>query len=167
MGFDLYGKNPKNENGEYFRQNVWGWRPIWEYVCSHHSDIVDTETQKQGNYNSSYIVSEDIATKLGNDIHIALQDGTVAEFVNMVKERVAKAKEHNEKLEFHFELLKLQAIEISGNEHIAPTDYPNGLDKQWQFLYSLRNRYESYPTDVEDIAEFQRFCLDSGGFEIS
>ena len=32
MGFDLSGLNPKNETGEYFRNNVWWWRPLAQYV---------------------------------------------------------------------------------------------------------------------------------------
>jgi len=28
MGMDVYGKNPANEAGEYFRANCWSWRPI-------------------------------------------------------------------------------------------------------------------------------------------
>ena len=33
MGMDVIGKNPKNETGEYFRNNVWGWGPLATYVC--------------------------------------------------------------------------------------------------------------------------------------
>jgi len=32
MGMDVYGKAPKSEVGEYFRSNVWGWRPIHELI---------------------------------------------------------------------------------------------------------------------------------------
>lgn len=28
MGMDVYGRNPTEPAGEYFRANVWGWRPI-------------------------------------------------------------------------------------------------------------------------------------------
>jgi hypothetical protein len=31
MGMDVYGTEPKNEKGAYFRNNVWWWRPLWEY----------------------------------------------------------------------------------------------------------------------------------------
>jgi hypothetical protein len=34
MGMDVYGKNPKAPEGEYFRANVWFWRPLADYVCS-------------------------------------------------------------------------------------------------------------------------------------
>jgi hypothetical protein len=32
MGFDVYGKSARSEKGEYFRNNVWWWRPLAEYV---------------------------------------------------------------------------------------------------------------------------------------
>lgn len=28
MGMDVYGKNPTTKEGEYFRANIWSWRPI-------------------------------------------------------------------------------------------------------------------------------------------
>ncbi len=28
MGMDINGREPSGENGEYFRANVWSWRPI-------------------------------------------------------------------------------------------------------------------------------------------
>ena len=31
MGMDVYGKNPKDEPGKYFRNNVWWWHPLATY----------------------------------------------------------------------------------------------------------------------------------------
>jgi hypothetical protein len=31
MGMDVIGTAPVNETGEYFRNNVWYWRPLWNY----------------------------------------------------------------------------------------------------------------------------------------
>jgi hypothetical protein len=28
MGMDIYGRNAKTPEGEYFRANVWSWRPL-------------------------------------------------------------------------------------------------------------------------------------------
>lgn len=33
MGMDIYGRNPKNETGEYFRANIWSWRVIHD-LCN-------------------------------------------------------------------------------------------------------------------------------------
>jgi hypothetical protein len=49
MGMDVYGKQPKTTRGEYFRNNVWRWHPLWDYctevapeicedVCGHTND---------------------------------------------------------------------------------------------------------------------------------
>ena len=32
MGMDVYGKQPKSDEGEYFRANIWSWRPIHELI---------------------------------------------------------------------------------------------------------------------------------------
>ena len=32
MGMDVYGREPKSAAGEYFRANIWSWRPIHELI---------------------------------------------------------------------------------------------------------------------------------------
>lgn len=32
MGMDIYGLKPKSTEGDYFRANLWGWRPI-HFLC--------------------------------------------------------------------------------------------------------------------------------------
>jgi len=45
MGFDLYSTgNHKSQKGEYFRNNVWWWRPLWDWTYEQCQDII---TQKQ------------------------------------------------------------------------------------------------------------------------
>jgi len=34
MGMDVIGRKPSAETGEYFRNNIWWWHPLWEY-CHH------------------------------------------------------------------------------------------------------------------------------------
>jgi hypothetical protein len=41
MGFNVSGKEPSSEAGEYFRNNVWWWHPLWDYCCSVAPDICD------------------------------------------------------------------------------------------------------------------------------
>lgn len=31
MGMDVFGDAPVAKEGEYFRNNVWWWRPLWDY----------------------------------------------------------------------------------------------------------------------------------------
>jgi hypothetical protein len=39
MGMDVLGKNPTSEAGEYFRSNVWCWRPLAEYCFEVAPDV--------------------------------------------------------------------------------------------------------------------------------
>jgi len=39
MGMDVMGMNATSEKGEYFRNNVWWWRPLWDYCLNEHGDI--------------------------------------------------------------------------------------------------------------------------------
>lgn len=32
MGMDVYGRKPTADAGEYFRANIWSWRPIHELI---------------------------------------------------------------------------------------------------------------------------------------
>lgn len=34
MGMDVMGKNPTTKEGEYFRNNVWWWRPLADYILA-------------------------------------------------------------------------------------------------------------------------------------
>lgn len=42
MGMDVYGKAPTSEVGEYFRNNVWWWRPLADYILKVHPDLASS-----------------------------------------------------------------------------------------------------------------------------
>ena len=44
MGMDVSGRNPSSASGEYFRANVWAWRPIHALIIELSSDLLDHET---------------------------------------------------------------------------------------------------------------------------
>ena len=51
MGMDVSGRNPDSSAGEYFRANVWSWRPIHALICDLCSDLLDEETLEGMAYN--------------------------------------------------------------------------------------------------------------------
>ena len=152
MGFDLSGVNPKinkdiskykhydpdieiwnskdekvrkrfyedmdkyhNDNpGVYFRNNVWWWRPLWDFVCMQCDEFMTDEQIQGGSYNDGKLIDQETAAKIGTKLeHI---------------------KKRNEELE------------KSGN-------------KEARFL-------ASYPFSKDNVENFAKFCLESGGFEI-
>src|SRR5258705_7766721 len=41
MGMDVIGTAPRGKEGEYFRANVWLWRPLPDYCCEVAPEISD------------------------------------------------------------------------------------------------------------------------------
>ena len=39
MGMDVIGVNPTNDRGSYFRNNVWWWRPLADFICNNYGEI--------------------------------------------------------------------------------------------------------------------------------
>jgi hypothetical protein len=49
MGMDVYGKAPTADAGEYFRANVWSWRPIHELIEK--ANVLPQEMVEEMEYN--------------------------------------------------------------------------------------------------------------------
>lgn len=56
MGYDLVGLNPTNEYGEYFRNNIWSWPPLWSFVCHCCNDILTPEQIEEGYSNTGVVI---------------------------------------------------------------------------------------------------------------
>ena len=41
MGMDVVGRKPSTKTGEYFRNNIWWWHPLWEYCHQIAPEICD------------------------------------------------------------------------------------------------------------------------------
>ena len=79
MGMDVYGKKPKNKKGEYFRANVWGWHPLWDYCQQMHGDLANKV--KHGHSNSGDGLEEKDAIELSKRLSKDLATGVVHEYI--------------------------------------------------------------------------------------
>ena len=171
MGMDVYGKNPKSEVGTYFRRNVWGWHPLWDYVENVHPEIA--ELVEHAHTNSGTGLGARNSKKLAKLLMADFDSGKVAEYV----------AERNKALsELPFEDcnicegtgIRTDALGKSSGWHKKELDPDiaiivgrtkgscnacNGIGKRepWETNYYL---YE------DDIKEFAEFLVDCGGFEI-
>jgi hypothetical protein len=48
---DVNGRKPSAPAGEYFRANVWAWRPIHALICDLCSDLLDEDTLRAMGFN--------------------------------------------------------------------------------------------------------------------
>ena len=49
--WELQDKFRAENPGDYFRANVWTWRPIWNFTCEMCPDILTEEDLERGHYN--------------------------------------------------------------------------------------------------------------------
>ena len=93
-----YEANP----GVYFRNNVWWWRPLWEFVCMHCNDFMNDEQMAGGSYNDGKEINQETAAKIGTKLKILLEDGTVDRWEDHIKERNEELKKSKDKDEQFF-----------------------------------------------------------------
>ena len=66
--------------GHYFRNNVWFWRPLWDFVCKNCSDILSEKNMIGGHYNDGHKISKTKATRIGKRLKKLLRDGSAKDY---------------------------------------------------------------------------------------
>ena len=94
MGFDLYGQGD-NEQGQYFRNNLWYWHPLWRYICANCKDILTEEEMQGGSFNDGTKISSIKSMQIANRLAELLIDGKVSDYICKYKERDFRFKEDN------------------------------------------------------------------------
>ena len=71
----------KNANcGTYFRNNVWWWRPLWEYCRVVAEDLFTYEEWEGGHYNDGNQYSEDDCLALASILQEEIDSGRCQEY---------------------------------------------------------------------------------------
>ena len=78
MGMDVYGTDPSAEVGEYFRNNVWWWHPLADFIIETYPDLA---SKVEGwHYNDGDGLGASDATELARRIKDDLASGVVADY---------------------------------------------------------------------------------------
>lgn len=152
---DVYGKNPKNQTGEYFRANVWYWHPLWGYFEDLHPTIANKVQDAHSNSGDGLNARDALA--LSKLLKKDIEEGITEDYI----------KKYQEELE----ALPLQDCEFcdeNGNRHW------NQEDGQVQVKVCNACKGEKkvkhfatwYHMDIDLMKEFQQFLENCGGFSI-
>lgn len=166
MGFDLHSTgNHKSEKGEYFRNNVWGWRRLADFVCTQ-TGVVQDEDKKFWQSNEGHEVSDQEALQIAKQLKALIKDGTVSRAINEVEEETKKADENNKFVDECHRMLRDKVERETGKKNLAPADYPEKDHDTWAWIQSKYDYASSYPFTMENVEEFIEFCEQSNGFRI-
>jgi N-acetyl-gamma-glutamylphosphate reductase len=170
MGFDLYGERPTGK-GDYFRANVWYWRPIWSFVCEVCSDILTEEDFKRGQYNDNHLIEEDrakdIAKRLREKMDLAREKQKQYETEAPNKEKFNKMLE--DAGNFIFEKISKPKSKLINCPGDMQTHDPENYERWKTLMHSGNIQFDemSYPINAKVIEEFAEFAEHSGGFRIN
>ena len=170
MGMDVFGRNPKSERGEYFRNNVWWWRPLWDFCTEVAPELCE---KVAGHYNDGDGLCESEAEVLAEILKEKLASGEVEEHEKRYNEyRASLPREDCElcgatgirtdkvgiEMGMHDRELSAEVQILTGRTH----GWCNACDG-----VGTRESWEAqYPFSVDNVKEFAEFVQDSGGFSI-
>lgn len=171
MGMDVYGKNPKGDAGEYFRNNVWWWRPLADYIITQHPDLASGCEHWHSNDGDGLdeAAAEELAKRLRDDIN----SGRVKRYARERNEYLASLPREvcdlcegtgirTDKVGVDMGMpdrpLSPEVAILTGRTH----GWCNGCDgvgtkEAWQ---------AGYPFDEANVDEFALFLEECGGFSI-
>ena len=67
----------EENDGAYFRNNVWFWRPLWTYVSSVCYDILSVKDIERGSWNDGHKISKTKADKMAKKLYGLIEGGDV------------------------------------------------------------------------------------------
>tara|TARA_R100001082_G_C4315850_1_gene138918 strand:- start:47 stop:532 length:486 start_codon:yes stop_codon:yes gene_type:complete len=88
----------KDNQGTYFRNNVWYWRPLWTLVGDLCDDVLTESQWKSGNYNDGVEIRDDQAVAIADILDEALSTGAIDEY-----EAQWNKEQENERCKYPFE----------------------------------------------------------------
>ena len=171
MGMDVYGKNPTSEVGQYFRRNVWGWHPLWDYVEHQHPEIA--ELVEHAHSNSGDGLGARNSKKLAKLLMADYESGKVAEYVEQRNKELSELPFEDCRI-CNATGIRTDEIGKSAGQHEKILD-PDiaiivGREKGWcngcGGIGKVENWATNYYLEEVDIKEFAEFLQDCGGFEI-
>ena len=136
--------------GNYFRNNCWWWRPLWNYCYHIADDIISEELYESGHSNSGAGLNDKDAKLLGNRLLQQIREGKTIEYQASYQQYLDDLPDDD-------------CMRCNNNNH--------GHNKKKECTSCNKtgkstNFNKSYPFDVDNVRDFAEFCLQCGGFEI-
>lgn len=164
MGMDVIGNDPENETGEYFRNNVWWWHPLWSYCCHISPELAGKV--ESGHDNSGDGLDAVDSRKLGFIVQQSVTTGAAQEYVDEYNKDTATLPDEPC---FCVKQSLMDVFSMSGDIPFPKSSedkIPNPECHTCKGSGMQRNWNTNYHIDVDNIQSFAEFLIDCGGFQI-
>jgi hypothetical protein len=164
MGMDVYGIDPTTEAGRYFRNNMWWWRPLADFLVSTYPEL--TSMCRFWHTNDGDGLDAVAAIQLADALDADLANGSIAVYARTRQEVIAS--------------MPYEECDLCGGTGIRTDEVGQalGLDTPHDPMTGRggcngcqgQGKREPwlahYPFSVENVTEFATFLRGSGGFTI-
>ena len=142
-----------DNKGIYFRNNVWSWRPLWDYVCQACDDVLTEEDCTSGHHNDGHLITEAQCEVIARRLKFALDNGLVKEYMDNRQTRL--------------DSLPLETCKHCEGSGQRDDEHVQGECNGCEGVGEIKSYDTHYPFSVENVEEFTSFVIGSGGFRIS
>lgn len=154
MGMDVFGNAPTSKAGEYFRNNIWWWHPLWHYCEALAPDLIPADNL--GHSNDGWGLKAKASRQLAARLAEAIVSG--------------EAEQYAQQYQAELDALSPEPCEICGatGHRAEPPEIGPGprLCNACHGSGQRPNFATHYPFSVENVREFEAFLRDCGGFRI-
>lgn len=167
MGMDVWGREPSSEQGKYFRNNVWWWRPLWDYCCDIGAAVISEKLQRAGHFNDGEGLDGPGAVRLAHLLKEELATGRTAIFA-AERDAVLAALPQHECTYCNGSGSRTDEVGIRMkmpermNNYTGKPGWCNGCDGAGK----KDDEEKSYGFSVENVEEFVTFLEHCGGFKV-
>ena len=81
--------NEENE-GSYFRSNVWYWRPLWRFVCSVCDNVLTDDDHERGSSNDGHRISKTKTKRIASRLRKLINSGYVSSHEELYNDALNK-----------------------------------------------------------------------------
>lgn len=158
MGMDVIGKKPTAPEGEYFRNNVWWWRPLADYVREVAPEITSECRYWDSNDGDGLDAAGSVA--LADRLQAEIDAGRTAKYARVYESNLERMP--NEPCRVCAGTGTRKPVPEVGAGDLATGMRCNGCEATGY----VRPWETHYPFSVENVTEFVTFLRSCGGFEI-
>ena len=109
--------------GDYFRSNVWWWRPLASYVIQYTGCVNEDDAEMWGT-NDGHEVDDETAQQIHNQLQVLIESGHTQKFQDDYEKERKIAEEHNDKVEKELKKFCDSVEKKLGKTNLAPNDFP-------------------------------------------
>lgn len=156
MGMDVSGVAPTTKRGKYFRNNMWWWRPLWNYAYQTSDGLITESMWNKGHHNDGAGLDAPQAERLASLLRSSIDDGSCEQYAVEYKQHLERVPDE-----------VCSVCKGTGKRQASTFEGHEGRDCMACKGKGKRRPIETwYPFATDNVETFVEFLEGCGGFQI-